>query len=201
MKKRPRPARPYESPLRERQSALTRESILAALVDQVARSRPGEYSIAEVAERAGVSVRTLYRHFGGREALALAVEEAVAARSLPAMPADLAQLHDYPVALFTAFDAHAPWVEAMLRMGEVGEVRRASKPRRIAAMRAHLAPVLDGLPPERATEAMAVIKHLLSAEAWRSMREDFGLDGPAAGRAVRWALTALMRELGREKAR
>lgn len=195
---RSRSARRYRSPLRKKQTALTREAILQALVDEVARSRPGEYGLAEVAERAGVSLRTLYRHFESREALGLALEAAMAKQAVPPPPRELASLSAYPEALFAVFDEHAPWVEAMLKVGEAGAIRQAGKPRRVAALRLPLAPLLARLPPERATAALAVIKHLISADAWKAMRDDFGLDGRAAGRAVGWAVQVLIDALERK---
>jgi AcrR family transcriptional regulator len=199
MNSRGRPARRYRSPLRKKQADLTRDTILRALVDEVARSRPGEYGLAEVAARAGVSIRTLYRHFESREALGVALEAAVAKQAVPPPPADLAGLSSYPEALFAVFDEHAPWVEAMLKVGEAGAIRQAGKPRRVAALRAPLAPLLDSLAPAQATAALAVIKHLISADAWKAMRDDFGLDGRAAGRAVGWAVRVLLDELKRKK--
>lgn len=199
MKTTDRPPRRYHSPLRSRQTEQTRETILAALVDQLGQSRPGEYSLSEVAARAGVSVRTLYRHFGGREALLAALDGEVARRALPPIPDSVEGLCDYPVALFSLFDAHAPWVEAMLKVGEAEDFRVAGKPRRVAAVRQGLAAVTVGLPPERAAEVEAVFKHLMSVEAWKSMRDDFGMDGAASGRAVAWALRALVADLRRSK--
>ncbi|MCC6333536.1 MAG: TetR/AcrR family transcriptional regulator [Myxococcales bacterium] len=201
MKRKGRPARRYQSPLRARQAAQTRRSILEALVEQVGRVRPGEYSLAEVAQRAGVSLRTLYRHFGSREALAAALGEVLAERAIPPLPDTPEGLGAYPEALFAVFDAHAPWVEAMLKVGGAHEVRAAGKPRRIAAFRACLGPLLDGLPEEEARRAMAVIKQLISAEAWRAMRNDFGMDGPAAGSAVGWAVKTLLADLRRSRER
>lgn len=191
--------RGYRSPLRERQAALTREAILKALVDEVARTGPGEFGLAQVAERAGVSLRTLQRHFEGREALIAALAGILAAQTRPAFPTDVDGLSAYPEALFTVFDENAPWVEAMLKVGEAGEVRRAGKPERIAALRRALGPALQRVTPERATQALAVTKHLISAEAWKSMRDDFGLDGRAAGRAVGWAVRALLSALHQER--
>lgn len=203
MKKRqptsPRAPRAYRSPLREQQARDTREAILRALVEQIGHSRPGEFALSEVAARAGVSIRTVYRHFGSREQALRAIDAYVAERHFPAIPADPAGLAGWVPELFAAFDANAPWVEAMLRVGSEADLRRAGKPRRVTALRRALAPALVGVDPVTAESAVAVVKHLLSAEAWRTLREDFGMDGVRAGGAVGWALQALLAELNRSR--
>lgn len=59
--------RVYRSELRTEQAERTRERILEALVEQLGEGKE-DFSIPRVAERAGVSVRTVYHHFPNREA-------------------------------------------------------------------------------------------------------------------------------------
>src|SRR5438552_4259319 len=62
--------RTYDSPLREEQAAATRERILAALAELVVAENPAALlSMQDVARRARVSVRTIYRHFATKEEL------------------------------------------------------------------------------------------------------------------------------------
>ncbi|MCC6552570.1 MAG: TetR/AcrR family transcriptional regulator [Polyangiaceae bacterium] len=196
--KRPVKRRAYRSELRQRQAADTRELILQAFGEQMAATGPEGLSVPDVARRAGVSVRTIYRHFGGRAQLFDALQGWVAAKALPPPPRDIKELLAYPEALFTAFDRHAPWVMAMLRAGPGAELREAGHGRRVAMMRSLVSTLTGGLGEETTTMAAGVFKHLLSAEAWHLLRKDFGLDGPRAGRAVRWALEALADDLHRQ---
>src|SRR4051812_42662362 len=62
-------ARSYESPLREEQTAATRERILATVAELVVNENPALVSIPMIAEKARVSVRTVYRHFPTKEDL------------------------------------------------------------------------------------------------------------------------------------
>ena len=100
--------RPYKSVLRQRQQEETRQAILEALGEQILRSRPGGFSLPEVAARAGVNVRTVYRHFGSRDRLADALQAWVVRRVAPPLPGSLEELVELPPALFAVFDAHAP---------------------------------------------------------------------------------------------
>jgi AcrR family transcriptional regulator len=62
-------ARPYRSTLRERQVAQTRELILDAVTTLLADRRADEVSTRDIAAVAGVSERTVYRHFPDRDSL------------------------------------------------------------------------------------------------------------------------------------
>src|SRR3954452_22001144 len=61
--------RSYESPLREEQTAATRERILATVAELVVTESPALISIPMIAHKARVSVRTVYRHFPTKEDL------------------------------------------------------------------------------------------------------------------------------------
>ncbi|OBA84071.1 hypothetical protein A9W99_06745 [Mycobacterium sp. 1164966.3] len=70
--------RSYEMRARKEATAATRSAIVAAAVDSVMAERSLGITLGTVADRAGVTVKTVLRHFGTREAL---IEEA-AARAL-----------------------------------------------------------------------------------------------------------------------
>ncbi len=55
--------------LRERQRQATRDQIIQAVHDVLAEESPATLSMPQIAERAGVSLRTLYRYFPTKEAL------------------------------------------------------------------------------------------------------------------------------------
>src|SRR5918996_3574472 len=75
MKVRTAPGRPYRMVARAESAAATGERILDAAV-QVFWELPGEQvSLDEVARRAGVSVQTVIRRFGGRDGLFAAAAE------------------------------------------------------------------------------------------------------------------------------
>ena len=62
-------ARRYSSPLRAEQAEQTRVRIVQAAVDLLSEGDAGDLSMPDVAERAGVSVRTVYRSFANRDEL------------------------------------------------------------------------------------------------------------------------------------
>lgn len=193
--------RPYDNALREAQAAGTRERILDAVSALVAAGAVQDLTVPRVAERAGVTVRTVYRYFPTRTDLIDAMQRwALARMGAPAWPEDARALVAFAVPLFEGFDQNREAVEAQLRGGAMAEVRSEGKARRVKALRQTLSAELDGLPDGAQRAALGVIKHLLSASAWQALREDVGLGGTDAGRAVAWAIEALVRDLKRQRA-
>jgi len=185
--------RHYTSPLRERQTADTRAAILEALGAELAAGGLEEFSIARLARRAGVSERTVFRHFPTRETLLDGLSQWFNDRvgdfphdvSAEAIPATIAQV-------FADFDEHEALTRAMLASPGGREFRRHARAARLARLQAALAPVLDGADPERAAAARALVFALCSARTWQAMRDEGGLDGAAAGRAVAHAIQLIL---------
>ena len=72
--------------VREAHRALTRETILDAVLDLVAEGRLDELSVPEVAERSGVSVATIYRYFPAKSDLLDAAAAVPAQRARAVRP-------------------------------------------------------------------------------------------------------------------
>ncbi|MDT5351403.1 MAG: hypothetical protein QOH91_4690, partial [Mycobacterium sp.] len=61
--------RGYEMRARKEATAATRSAIVEAAIGTVVANRSLAITLGAVAERAGVTVKTVLRHFGSREAL------------------------------------------------------------------------------------------------------------------------------------
>jgi len=156
----------------------------------------------QIAERAGVSVRTVYRNFPTQAALLEALGEWVDVQMghqrTPRTVDDIANIVE---TLFPAFDEHALMVQAQLVNPIWQEVRARARKRRASAVRSLVLEVGDNLPEEEVVRAAGVIKYLFSADAWSALRRDFDLDGVEAGKAVSWAIRALVADLKRRNVR
>jgi len=192
------PARPYDSPLRDRQSEQTRELILQALVEQLADRGLSDFNIPRVAQRAGVSVRTVYRYFPTKERLLQAAQEWIDERVIAfEYPRSAEELVALPKQVFPAFDENAPMIYAQIETELGRAVRSVGRRKRIAAYRRALKNVTNRLEPPGAEAAVALVAHLFSSQTWKSFREEFCLTGDQSGTAVAWALGTLIEDLRR----
>lgn len=191
----------YRSPLRAAQAAQTRERIESAAADLLGEgSAADSITFRAVAERAGVTEMTVYRHFPTRDALMQGLWRQINARMSPGvgMPDSIQSLLAQHAALFTGFDRVAPQIVASVTTEQGREMRAALNGRRRKAFRSIAREAAPGLSPAECTRAAAVLQLLHSAHAWMSLRDQWGLDGREIGVATRWAIDTLLAELRRK---
>lgn len=185
------------APLRQRQAQQVRTALLEAAISQMEGS--SDVSMAEVAEAAGVSLRTLYRYFPDRASLLHAAGDHLY-RSL-GVPFEIAGPEDIAASFREAARrlGTRPQLTRALVRSEPGELSRSTVRRqRLEAIRGALAPLTDTLDPRTAQHASAVIAHLCSAASWVSIADECGLSDPDAQEAVGWAIDALLATLRKE---
>jgi AcrR family transcriptional regulator len=191
-------SKPYSSTLRDRQAAQTRELILDAVTTLLDDRRADEVTARQIAATAGVSERTVYRHFPDRDALLEGLS-----RRLPHLdgvkpafgPGSLEDLAPTSCRLMEVLDAHYVTARA--------EAVFNADPRRFAAdtqantseMRELLARELPELSEREQLRIAAVIRCLASTQAWLRMREEFGVPGTESGPVVAWVIDIIIREL------
>ncbi|HEY9736959.1 MAG TPA: helix-turn-helix domain-containing protein [Trichocoleus sp.] len=194
-------SRPYRSTLRQQQAAATRELILRALAEQMA-SAGEDFSIADAAERAGVSPRTIYRYFPNREAIIEAlgdwVDQQIGDLFFPRTPEEVAMLAEEA---FPRFEQQATLIQALLSSQLGQSVRSRLRVRRRQSITEALQPLTEGLSSEEAKATCAVIQHLITAETWKHLRDEFGIAGETAGRAVSQAIRTLIADLEQRQAK
>jgi AcrR family transcriptional regulator len=185
--------------LRDRLADKTREVIIDAVIDQLGDTGVLEFSYFEIARRAGLSVRTVYRHFPEREALFDAVGVRINARvgfsEYPRTPEAMVRLTRD---LYPAFDRNAPLIIAQQQTRLGAQVRGHARRDRHAAIQEVVAVCAPHLPAERRHQAAALLACLMSGDAWRRMRDDFGLSGEQSGAVAAWAIDNLCKALAAE---
>src|SRR5690348_13557328 len=189
-------------PLRQRQAQQVRTALLEAAISQLEGGMGSDVSMVEVAEAAGVSLRTLYRYFPDRASLLGAAGDHLY-RSL-AVPFESARPEDIAASSREAARrlGARPQITRALVRSEPGNLSRSTVRRqRLEAIRGALKPLTDALDPRTAQRASAVIAHLCSAAAWVSIADECGLSDADAQETVGWAIDALEASLRKEARR
>jgi AcrR family transcriptional regulator len=170
--------------------------MLDAAIAQLEAKAGEDVSMADIADTAGVSLRTLYRYFPDRATLLQAAGEHLYA-SL-GVPFEIAGPEAISASLLDAakrLTTRPELTRALVRTPAGRATRTPVRGRRIQAIRAALEPVTDPLDPDTVRWATAVITHLCSAASWVYIADDQGLDDAEAQRSVAWAVDVLVSAL------
>lgn len=104
-----------KSTLREQQQAETRERILQAFLDLAHESNAINISVPDVAQKSGVSVRTIYRYFATKDELQTAAAYQMSSQALGGRDiyqTNASSLHEYLKDLWISLAAAMPAVLA-----------------------------------------------------------------------------------------
>ena len=166
------PTRGYRSELRAEQAEETRSRILDAAL-RVMATGVASLSIPAVAREAGVSVPTVYRHFGTKADLLAALYPHAARRSgLDGLP-DPTSLRDFRSslrAIFERVDALDDMARAAMASPVADEVRHATMPSRYARIRRigdTIEPPLSQADQDRITRLLVILTSSASLRTWR----------------------------------
>jgi AcrR family transcriptional regulator len=188
----------YTSALRDRQTAQTRELILDAVTSLLDDRRADEVTTRDIAVTAGVSERTVYRHFPDRDSLLAGLSQRMSELDGDRPSFEALRLEDLvPMSrrLMEVLDEHyvIARAEAVFNADprRFGADTRANS-RDILELLADELPQLGGTDQRRVA---AVIRCLASSQAWLRMREEFGVPGTESGPVVAWVIDLIVREL------
>ncbi len=185
------------SGLRERHRALSQQAIVDATAELVTERRHLDFSMKEVAERAEVSLRTVYNHFPNREdlldALGRTFDQRAAALGQPTA-ADLehgADLGDAVRASHRALDQLGGIGDAIAQMPLSDVGRDAERAERTQRLVDHIVSLMPTTPSEVSTPIALVLRHLLSHRSWFWLSREYGLDTDEISELVTWAIDTL----------
>ncbi len=167
------PARPRS--LSERQTDMTRSLILQSALELLERG--GDVTgltNRTIAETAGISERTVYRHFATRDELLDALAGAYSERVQPPLPETIEGLRAYPRALFPCFERERTLTLAALHPELFHRLRKTQAQARWEALRRLLHAHAPHRPAQERERAAANLRYLLSATAWNYYRHYFG---------------------------
>jgi AcrR family transcriptional regulator len=177
----------------------TRHAILEAMVDVIMETADGiGFSVQAVADRAGVTHRTIYNHFPTREALCDAFSDHVdellgVSAGLSEAPtwslASLPQLVEELYRTLSLRDRHARAYVMLM----IGNRRPMSAWRKRSLMAEKLiARELSGQTPLTPRQVTAIIRMLVSTMGWHLLTEQCGLSTDEAATASAWATRTLL---------
>lgn len=171
----------------------TRNRILGALAEVVLEGGLSDFSVQGVADRCGVSHRTVYRHFPTRESMLDGLVEQMAdAMAAAGGAAQVETVDDLPRAVarnFAMFTDHEALAKAAVRFSVGTATENQDRRQRTDAVSTAVGQL--GLADDDARLVTGVLRHLSSSRTWLLLREA-GLDALDTTAAAAWAIEALI---------
>jgi AcrR family transcriptional regulator len=181
--------RTYHSPLREEQAKRTRALIVEAAIEELQHVRPENLTFRTLAKRAGVAVRTVYRHFPEIEGLLGVIARQTMTRWLGP---ELRISDD----LGEALQQHARFLEtveadpSVYRLLFAAPVRSGSQHNE--RIRSTWGPLVGELPDHGRDSALGLMDLMVSPYAWDVLHSHWGHDAKRTRRAVTFAMQAIV---------
>ena len=196
--------RPYSNALRQNQSKSTRELILQSLNEIIAENRILTFTVEELADRAGVSHRSVYRYFPTKDALLRALAnynkdlvEQLKVESLASYSNDITSIVE---TTFANFDKYPVLVRAINVSDMISHIEISGREEADNLVKQFLMSLAPNLDSQEGKHVFAVVRFLISSLAWQTLRERFGLESQEARKAVTWAIEALIRDIKKKNA-
>lgn len=187
--------------LRDEYAAMTRQRIIEAFVASLEDEAADDTSMADIARRAGVAERTIYRHFKTRAELMDAAGEWIEHNVFGYIP--FSAPDELPAvfrALCSRYD-EKPQLARAMALTRAGRTLRADFRRRLIHQhRKAMAPLVKNLKPREARQAEALAAYLNNSLAWSVLREEFGMSSSEVADAIEWATTTLLKDVRRRDA-
>jgi AcrR family transcriptional regulator len=184
--------------IRTKQKAVARQAIVEGCAHLVNERRHLDFSLQEVANSAGVSLRTVYNHFADRKDLldGLGHYFEKEMTQLGGIELDdissIAEVPSVVLVNFRIFEELGGVSEAFAAMPIDQASANRERLRRTKRIRQLTTAGLPGVSHVAAEEIGVLIRHLISHRSWYSLTRDYGLSTDAAARHVGWAVTALL---------
>ena len=194
--------RSYTSPLRCNQKENTRDRILDTVGKMISEGRILDFSVKDVAVRAGISYGTVYRHFPTRESILEALYEVaseIMAQSSPFTPQSLDDIPALAGKTVAMFEERATLVQAFTVALLANNVQPNSRHQRDQKIQEMVMESTPHLSSGVARQVAAIISHLYSSLTWVTFKQRYGLNSEETAEALNWALQTLIRDLTRHE--
>jgi AcrR family transcriptional regulator len=187
--------------VRTRQLAATRQGIARAVAEIVVSEGAASLSFPAVADRAGVSLRTVYRHFPNKDTLVAAALEAGSERTLSAFPSgerSIGRLRELIRDLWAELEENRDLVLVQLTTPAGRALRGERLRKRREELRAALPEAVPELDDDGYDRLAALCTVLFSSHLLFDLTDELGVDRDTAAGLSAYAVEAACDRARRE---
>lgn len=193
--------RAYSSSIRDAQLEQTRTMLIGVARDMLVEGGIEALTLPKLAQAAGVSVPTVYRHFPTLDDLFRAFLEWIRPQlgltEQRLLSTSLEQLPELPLENYPRYEALAAILRPLMESREFNRVRVASMRDRARSARALVRPEAPGWSDAELEALSGTVWALNSPQMWRWLRDTWGMDNDEAAKAASWAMRTLLDALER----
>lgn len=200
VKAKKRPAKPklrkYNNARRESKSADTQKLIIQVYIQLLAAHKGESVQIEEIAKKAKVSERTVFRFFKDKRALHKATDDYIQQFiEASATKIDQTSVPTFAKTAFSLFDKHETLMLAYMFSYFGSETRTIFRKRfnKLLIDRILRSKSIDLNKQNKLR--LAVIVSMINVKIWYDIRTDFGYSGDEIGEAMEWAVNTLVSDL------
>jgi AcrR family transcriptional regulator len=191
--------RSYSSALRDAQVEQTRSLLMERARALLIDGGPQALTLPKLAQAAGVSAPTVYRHFPTLDDLLRAFLDwlrprlGLTAERLSALTPE--QMPSVPLENFPRYEAEAPILLPLMESREFNRVRVGNVRERARNAAKQMRAGAPGWSNAQLEAMIGTVWVLNSPQAWRWLRDTWGLENDEAARAASWATRTLLEAL------
>jgi AcrR family transcriptional regulator len=187
------PTKRYSSHLRQTQVELTQRTIMEAMAAVLVELGAEGDAVKQVARRANVSERTIYRHYPSKDLLWDAFLDWVSERvGLGKYPDNMEEMIELIPELFERFDKEAELLKACLNAAAWSDIWLKGRKGWMDGAKQCITNSVGKLEPKRLHEAAAIVHLLFNGISWKTFADQWGMQGVESAPAVQWALQSLL---------
>lgn len=195
------PPRSYQSPLREAQSAITRERILMAAKDYLEKNDIESLTLRQIAELSCVSPPTVYAHFPTMDDLIAAFFQWLKPRMGLGQPLPpLNELSTLPDLLFPRYDEFGALLRNLMNKPSWDRQRLADRDQRHGAWLDAIGAELPHLTPEQRRRGGLIVAAFWTPTLWRWLMDTCGFTPEETRTVAGWAIRVLIEALKNDPA-
>ena len=188
--------RTYNNETRAKKSKSNRQKIIQLYIELLVLKKGQEISLEELAHKAKMSIRTLFRFFGDKKSLTKELDIYLEQYLLSAAAnLNLMSYEDYGAFLFKIFDEYNDLFRAYLytNLGQTSRIILRRKFNQLLLDK--LQKQLDKKLSDEQKKKLYLIVTMMNANIWVDLKDSFSVSGVEMSDTIKWALKTLIQNL------
>lgn len=188
--------RKYDNSFRQEKSNGNRQKIIENYIDLLVEKRGDEMSLEELADRAGLSTRTLFRFFGDKKSLTRELDTYLETYITNVTGnLQIMTVEDFADFAFQVFDKYESLILAYLYTNFGQQSRVAFRKNLNTLLMEKIKAQVPVTEKKDEQHRINLVITLINANLWSELRNTYNHTGAEMGKSMKWAVGTLLKNL------